>query len=508
MMQPQLDERFASRQLAARAPKRPVRASQPCEAAPRQLATRARAGAAPAGLGGLLVVAALGAVGCTGKQAAAPPPPPPREVESLVLEPTEVRDFSEYLGSLLSRGSVTVLPQVPGYVRAVLVKPGQRVAVGAALLEIDAREEAAALASAQAQSAAAQSSLGLARQVRQRTEALFREGLATAEELDQRRASADAAEAAARAAEAQVTQRRVAVQYNSVRAAVAGVVGDVLVRVGDFVTPSTRATTISQTGALELSIAVPAARAREISVGTPVEVLRDDGSLRLSSPVFFIAPDADPRTQLVEVKAAVPGSEGLRSSELVRARIIYNTRQALTVPARAVLRQSGQAFVFVVLEDAKAGGGKLKVERRPVALGALGEDAFVLERGLAAGDRIATSGIQQLRDGATVKLKPPAAAPAGAAPGEGSTAAPQPAAGASAPTAAASRAAPAGAAPASAPAPSPASAPAPSPASAPAAATPSPASGGAAAPAAAAASAAAAPGGAAGSSGASAEAGR
>lgn len=385
---------------------------------------------------GAVCAIALVAIGCKGKAAPPAAPPPPREIEALTIELSEVRDTGEYLGSLLSRGNVTVLPQVAGYVRAVLVKPGQKVAAGAPLLDVDAREESAALASAQAQQAAAQANLGLAQQVRERTESLYKEGLATAEELDQRRASVAAADAAARAAKAQVTQRQVAVQFFSVRAPVAGVVGDVLVRVGDRVTTATRATTISQAGALEVSIAVPALRARAVTVGTPVEILSQDGAVQLVTQVFFISPDADPVTQLVELKASVPPSEGFRSSERIRTRVIYSTGKALQVPARAVVRQSGQAFVFRIADK----GGKQVVERRPVELGELGMEAFVLQKGLESGDRIAVSSIQQLRDGAAVKLKPPSAAvkeeASPAAPASAPPAAP-PAAPASAPASAA-----------------------------------------------------------------------
>lgn len=348
---------------------------------------------------------ALLAAACK-KAPPAAPPPPPKEVDTLTMEPSEARTTGEYLGSLLSRGSVTVLPQVNGYVRSVLVRPGQKVAVGAPLIEVDAREESAALASTQAQLAAAQANLALAKQVRDRTEALHREGLATAEELDQRKASAEAAAAAAAAAQAAVTQRKVAVQFFSVRAAAAGVVGDVLVRVGDFVNASTRITTINQAGALELSIAVPASRARGLAVGTPVEVLAEDGSVSLASTVFYVAPDADPTTQLVEIKAQIPATANLRSSELVRARVVYAVDQALQVPARAVLRQSGQTFVYVVADK----GGKTVVERRPVELGELGVESFVVQKGLAAGDRIVTSSLQALRDGAPVKVRTTSAA--------------------------------------------------------------------------------------------------
>lgn len=353
------------------------------------------------GAAALLFGAALTLAACGKRAPSAPPPgpPPPKEIDVLAIELTEVRDTGEYLGSLLSRGSVAVLPQVAGYVRTVLVKPGQAVAVGAPLLEVDAREEAAALAAAEAQRAASAAALGLAKQVRERTEALYKEGLATAEELDQRRAAVDAALASDAAAAAQVSQRKVAVQYNTVRAAVAGVVGDVLVRTGDYVTASTRVTTISQSGALELSLSVPASRARQIVVGTPVEVLGQAGNVELASQVFYLSADADPRTQLVEVKAAVPAGSGLRSSEAVRTRVVYSTHQALSVPAGAVTRQSGQAFVYVVV----AKGQGFTVERRPVALGDLGQDSYVVERGLSAGERIAVSAIQQLKDGAPVK---------------------------------------------------------------------------------------------------------
>jgi len=79
---------------------------------------------------------------------------------------------------------------------------------------------------------------------------------------------------------------------------------------------------------------------------------------------------------------------------------------ALQVPALAVTRQSGQTFVLAVVEK----DGKTIVSRKPVKLGALGPQAYVVEGGLEAGDRIAVSSIQALRDGSAVKPKAPAAA--------------------------------------------------------------------------------------------------
>ena len=84
-----------------------------------------------------VALAVVLAAGCKDKTAAPakPPPPPPREVEVLTVVPAEARVTGEYLGSLLSRASLTVLPQVNGYVRKIHIKPGQTVADANAALQ-------------------------------------------------------------------------------------------------------------------------------------------------------------------------------------------------------------------------------------------------------------------------------------------------------------------------------------------------------------------------------------
>lgn len=354
----------------------------------------------------LVVLVACGGEASSPKK---PPPPPPREVQLVTVAPTEARVAGEYLGTLLSRASLTVMPQVAGYVRKLHVRPGQRVRVGDPLVEIDAREESAALSSASAQAEAAAAALALAEQSRTRIEALHREGLATAAELDKVRADVAAAGAAVRAAGAQVSQRRVAVGNRVVRAAVPGAIGEVVVRLGDYVTATTRLTTIAGGDGLELTLGIPAPRARELVDDAPIEVLGDDGQVLHTTRAFYVAAEADPRTQLVAVKAAVPADLGLRPAELVRARLIYSAGPALQVPAMAVVRQSGAAFVFVAVEKA----GALVAERRLIQLGALGPRGFVVAAGLNPGERIAVSSVQSLRDGAAIK--PAAPKPDGAA---------------------------------------------------------------------------------------------
>jgi RND family efflux transporter MFP subunit len=265
------------------------------------------------------MIATLGAIlaiaSCSQKTGVPPPAPPPKAVEVLTLAPSEVREAAEYLGTLSSRESVTVMPQVAGYVRSIHVRPGQKVEAGAPLIEIDARQETAAVDSAKAQGESATARLALARQTRTRAEALYKEGLASAEEIERSRAEEAAAEAASRAAQAEVSQRQVQLQFHVVRAAVPGVAGDVLVRLGDFVATSKPLTNIAQSDVLELSVAIPAVRARSIVIDqTPIELLDENGKPMLETKVFFVAPEANPRTQLVEVKAVFQNTVGLRPS--------------------------------------------------------------------------------------------------------------------------------------------------------------------------------------------------
>jgi RND family efflux transporter MFP subunit len=353
------------------------------------------------GLFGVACVA--GAVGCAKPPAKAPPPP--REIEVVNLAPSEVRDTGEYLGTLQSRQSVTLLPQVAGYVRAIHVKPGQKVEAGAPLIDVDSRGESAAVENARAQRSSREVDLELARRTMTRTEALHKEGLASAQELERVQAQVDAASAAARAANAQLAQREVQLQFHVVRAPFAGTVGDIVVRVGDSAGLSTVLTSVAQADVLEVSVSVPSERARALRTDTPLELLDSRGKVLLTSSVFFVAPQADPRTQLVEVRAAFRNTVGLRPSELVRARLVYSTRQALQLPVLAVVRQSGQPFALVVREKE----GKTVVERRPVQLGTLGEMAYVVEGGLKEGDQVAVTSLQSLRDGAQVKVKQAAA---------------------------------------------------------------------------------------------------
>ncbi|MFP2932261.1 efflux RND transporter periplasmic adaptor subunit [Pyxidicoccus sp. 3LG] len=371
---------------------------------------------------------ALALAGCKGGQAENGPQggqggagrPMPVQVQALQTGP--VRDTSEYLGTLISRRSITVFPQVAGYVRTIPRRPGERVEAGEALLVVDPRRERAGLRATQAQRTSALAQLEFARRTRTRSEQLLKEGLISRQDYDQAVAQAEQAEASARAVEAQIQSQEVQLGFYEVSAPFAGVVGDYPVKVGDYVTPQTPLTMLDQSLALEVSVQVPVERARTIQVGrTAVEVLDPDGKLLVSAPVFFVAPTPSPATQLVEIKATFENEVGLRAGQLVRALVVYETREALQVPTPAVTRISSQSFVYVVGQ----GDGGTVAQRAPVSLGQVADNAYEVTGGLDAGTQVVVSGIQLLRDGQPIQPMPAQPSDAGEPRGVGGSGAQQ-----------------------------------------------------------------------------------
>ncbi len=325
-------------------------------------------------------------------------------VEVMELKPGPVRDAGEYLGTLISRRSITLYPQVAGYIQRITARPGQRVKAGQVLLEVDPRRERAGVRGAQAQRRSAEAQRRFAQSTRQRAEQLMKEGIMSRQDYEQAVAQAQMAEASARSAEAQLQAERVELGFNRVTAPFAGVLGDIPVKLGDYVTPQTELTSVDQSRALEVSVAVPPERAAEIQTGsTLVEVLDDEGNPVVSAPAFFVAPTPDPRTQLVEVKAAFENTVGLRAGQVVHTRVVYETRESLRLPTFAVTQQSSQFFAMVA---AQGDGGTPVAQRRPVKLGELEGNYYELLDGLDAGTQVVVGSLQALRDGQPIEPKP------------------------------------------------------------------------------------------------------
>jgi len=349
----------------------------------------------------LVALAVLAATGCSSRVEGAGTAEQQRAlpVKTQIARLEQVGEFTDYLATIKSRSASLIQPQVEGYITRIHVRAGDAVEEGTPLVDVDSRKQQATVNSQEASRRSRMATLEYNRLELERRKQLFAEGVISKQELDRAATAYDQARADVQALEASVREQRVQLRYFTVRAPKAGVIGDIPVRVGDRVTTETVLTTLDSGNDLEAYISVPAERASEVRMNAPVEILDDNGKPRLRTEISFISPRLDTQNQLLLVKARIKdGKHGLRNDELVRARIIWRQTERPLIPVTAVARLSGQAFAFVAEGDDK----KAVARQRPVRLGdVMGNDYIVLE-GVKAGDKVITTGVQMLVDGMPV----------------------------------------------------------------------------------------------------------
>jgi len=311
-----------------------------------------------------------------------------------------VDDVSEYVATMKSRDSAVIMPQVEGQVTNIIVHSGDRVAAGAALMEIDPLKQQATVRSQESSRAAQQANLNLAKQQYERTQGLAAAGVVSKQDLDQAKATLDAAQAQMDSLDAQVNEQQVQLHYYKVVAPRAGIVGDVPVRVGDRVTTTTQLTTVDQPGSLEAYVYVPIEKSAQLKMNLPVQVVDSEGKVLANSRVSFISPQVDTTTQTVLVKARITnGNDALRQSQFIRARLVWGTHQNPKVPILAVSRLGGQYFAFVAEPQ---NGGAFVARQKPLTIGQTVGNDYEVQDGIKPGDKVIISGTQFLIDGAPV----------------------------------------------------------------------------------------------------------
>jgi RND family efflux transporter MFP subunit len=357
---------------------------------------------------GMLVLGAVLMLTACGR-GQAPTGPPPMNVEAVTLAERPVEQTTEFVGTVRSRRSTTVQPQVEGFVTRILKQSGDRVEPGTPLLVIDPRIQQAEVASLESQRAARQAEVQYARQQAERLKTLLDAGASSASEMEQAQTALETSEGQLKALDAQIRQQQVTLAYHQVKAPTAGILGDIPVRVGDSVTRSTVLTTIDQSAGLEVYINVPVQQAADLKVGLPVHLMDDTGKVLSTETLTFVSQAVDPGTQSVLAKAELAHANGFRTEQYARAQIVWSQAPALTVPLVSLNRINGQFFAYVV----EAGqGGATVARQRSVETGPVVGNDYVVKSGLKAGEQLIVSGVQKIRDGAPVKASPPAPPPA------------------------------------------------------------------------------------------------
>jgi RND family efflux transporter MFP subunit len=353
---------------------------------------------------GCFVFLGLAATGCQSKptvHAAAGMQAMPVQTVAVVLAP--VPQSSEYVATIKSRRSATLLPQVSGQLTRILVRSGDAVKAGQLLMEIDPRQQNATVASARATERQKKAVFDYNAVEIERQRKLFEAGVTSRDAYDQARQSFDNSKADYESAvELRKTQEE-QLAYYTIRAPFAGVVGDIPVHVGDYASPSsspsTVLTTVDENRDLEAYIYIPTERAGQVRKGLAVELTDNSGKLLEKTQIDFLSAQVDSTLQGILVKAPVHATaEALRNAQMIKARVIWSTTPMAVIPVLAVTRQGGQSFVFV----AQPQDGHFIALQTAVTLGDTVGNNYSISMGLKASDKVIVSSTQFLVNGMPV----------------------------------------------------------------------------------------------------------
>jgi len=331
--------------------------------------------------------------------AAAAGGPPAFPVKVITAQAQLVPLSTDYLATLKSRNASALQPQVEGEIIKIYVHSGEQVSAGAPILEIDAKKQEATVSTQEATYKSKLATEEFDRVDLERKTKLYAAGVISKAELDTAQTAYNAAKADAESLAAGIREQKEQLRYYTVKAPMAGTIGDIPVRVGDRVATTTLLTTLDRGGDVEAYLYVPADQAKAVHTNMPVEIMDDAGKTLLRTTVFFISPQVDTATQTLLLKSKVPNAgKQFRNDQTVHARLIWSERKAPLIPVTAVTRLSGKIFAFV----AEPQGQKSVARQRVIQVGdVIGNDYVVLD-GIQPGDKVITTGLQMLTDGMPV----------------------------------------------------------------------------------------------------------
>jgi RND family efflux transporter MFP subunit len=372
---------------------------------------------------GLLLASCFGLAGCTGVQEEAPGKGPPTVTVSYPVQ-REVTDYQDYTGRTASVDSVQVQARVTGYLTKAFFTEGEEVKEGTVLYEIDPAPYQAAYDAAKAQVAQNVAALQLARQNNARARALNigkDPGIAKAE-VDQNESLEKQALANLDYSRANLATAKLNLGWTKVTAPVAGVVGRLLVTRGNLIAANqTTLTTVVSQDPMWAYFDVDEPTVLQVhelirqgkfgSSGTrspkiPVRLqLSNEKGFPHGAVMDFVNNQLDQATATLLLRAVFPnprpanGPRVFAPNMFVRVRVpTSGSYRALLVNPEAVGTDQDLKFVYVVDNDDK-------VVRHAVKLGSLQDGLQVVAEGLQRGERVIVSGIQRVKQGATVKPK-------------------------------------------------------------------------------------------------------
>jgi RND family efflux transporter MFP subunit len=348
-------------------------------------------------LASMLLASIAGLGGCSAdQQHAALVPETVRNISVVTLQPANVPDLVEAVGTVRAAQSSDLASQMMGNIVEIRVHEGDHVQRGQVLAVIDESQPRAAVdrataadIAAQQQLVAADSDLALAESTLKRYQNLYEKKSVSPQEFDEvkarqqaARARRDMAQAGQGQAQAALAEARTSLDYTRIRAPFDGVVTEKKADTGTLASPGMTIFTVEDVRRYRLEATVNENDLRYVRTGQQVSVVIDAlDNTGLEGKVVQIVPAADSASRSFLVKIELPTDLQLRSGLFGRAQFSRGQRQALLIPRSAVVERGQLQGVFVLDQNRVA-------SLRYVTVGkSSGSDIEVLA-GLQSGERL------------------------------------------------------------------------------------------------------------------------
>ncbi len=355
-------------------------------------------------------------------------------VTSAAAAEQSITRFIRATGTLVAEEQADVAAETAGRVIATPIERGTAVSAGATLIRISSTETEAQVREAEANAAQIEARLGftadapfdvnavpevqnakasfeLAQSEFNRIRSLLDQRVVSQSEFDQRRTQMEAArqqyEAAKngaaqlyqslQAARARVAMARKALADTVVRAPFNGLIAERLVSAGDYVNRGMKVAVVVRINPLRVQLTVPEQFISAVAAGQPITFEVDAYPDRqFDATIRYVSPTLQVDRRALTIEAVMPNPDNVLKPGLFATAKIQEPKPtpAVVIPATAVRSAGGVNRVYVVKGD--------RVEERIVNVGQTLDTQVEIINGLQAGERVATSNVAQLADGAAV----------------------------------------------------------------------------------------------------------
>lgn len=325
--------------------------------------------------------------------------------QAVAVATVATRDFSDQIRVLgVARGqrSVNITSSTSELITRVMFTDGQRVAAGAPLVQLQAREEDAGIIEAQAQ-------VDQAQRQYDRYKTLADRGIAP-------RVTAEQAETDLASARASLTAARARLGDRVIRAPFAGVLGLTTVTPGTLVSPGGVIATLDDTSVIRVDFPVPERYLGVLRPGLPLTATADAyRNEAFSGRIALIDSRINETTRAVTARAEFPNPGGrILPGMMLRVAVAQGQRTSTAAPEAAVQYEGQTAYVYRIARNDRGE----TAQRVEVQAGAV-EGGFVeILSGVAVGDRIVASGLNRIQPNAPVSTGGGGARGAGAPAGK------------------------------------------------------------------------------------------